>query len=73
MADMKQYTVIIPIAGHVTVSVEAENEDDAKEKAFEMDLADSGVADLEWETLTKFNQGNVCFCPRPWEIEVIEE
>jgi hypothetical protein len=23
-----------------------------------------------WEPVEQFNSGNVCYCPRPWEIEV---
>ena len=69
---MPTYSVTIPIAGHVTVEVEAADKAEAKEKAFETDLADDNVADLTWEALDKFNSGNVCHCPSPWEIEVVE-
>jgi hypothetical protein len=64
---MKKYNVTIPIAGHAYVEVEAENEEDAKEKAM-----DKTTTDIEWEYLDQFNKGNVCYCPSPWEIEVEE-
>lgn len=64
---MKTYNVIIPIAGHAHIQVEADNEEQAKELA--MDKAT--IDDLEdWECLEQFNRGNVCYCPAPWEIEV---
>ncbi len=64
---MKTYNVIIPIAGHAYIQVEADNEEQAKEIAMEKATLD----DLEdWECLDEFNRGNVCYCPTPWEIEV---
>lgn len=65
----RTYTVTIPIAGHVAVTVQAENEKDAISLA--CDIADQG--EVEWESLDRFHQGNVCYCPPPWEIEVVEE
>lgn len=66
---MKKYLVQIPIAGHICHEVEADNEDEAKEKALDMD-PDTG--DLSWVTLDSFCEGNVCYCPSPWEITVHE-
>ena len=67
---MKNYDVCIPIAGHALVTVEANNEEEAKKKAFEEEIS---INDIEsWETLKKFNQGNVCYCPSPWEVEAEE-
>jgi hypothetical protein len=66
---MKNYSVTIPIAGHVYIEVEAENEEDAKNKAFE----NCPDGDIEWDALESFNTGNVCHCPAPWEIEITEE
>lgn len=64
---MRLYSVTVPIAGHAFVEVEAESEESAKEKAFNSVL----LTDIKsWEPLEKFNQGNVCFCPDPWEVEV---
>ena len=71
MSEEKTYTVIVPIAGHICVSVEAKNEDEAKEKAFDADICPENIEDLE--TLDTFIKGNVCYCPQPWEVEVIEE
>ena len=66
---MPVYSVVIPMAGHLVVEVQAKDEEEAKEKAF-------GEATLdhleEWEALTQFNKGNVCYCPSPWEVEVIQ-
>ena len=69
---MPTYSVTIPIAGHVVVEVEADDEKQAKDKAWEVDLADPHVADLSWEALEDFGKGNICACPSPWEIEVEE-
>jgi hypothetical protein len=66
---MKTYEVKVPIAGHLTVSVQADSEEEAIEKA-----VDSGtMADLDcWEALKQFNQGNICHCPQPWEAEILD-
>ena len=81
---MKTYSVMIPMAGHVCLSVEAESEDDAKGKALgianealdrmlKSDDEQSGAEFQNIELLDQFNQGNVCYCPTPWEVEVEEE
>jgi len=61
---MKNWDVTLPIAGHAYVTVEADSEEEAIEKAFD-------VVELKhienWEALTAFNHGNVCHCPSPWE------
>ena len=67
---MKTYGVKIPIACHAYVEVEAENEEEAVTKAMQSDF---GLNDVEeWEALERFNQGNVCYCPLPWEVEAQE-
>ena len=63
---MKEYNVVLPIAGHAYVTVEAESSEDAIEKAMEIVTIDNVE---EWEALEQFNQGNVCYCPSPWEAE----
>jgi len=63
---MKTYEVTIPIAGHAYRTVNAESEEEAIEKA----LDEASLTDVEsWETLRQFNQGNICYCPKPWEAE----
>jgi acyl-CoA reductase-like NAD-dependent aldehyde dehydrogenase len=64
------YNVTLPIAGHVYVTVEADSEEEAIERALET-AADS--KELEWETLRHFNRGNVCYCPTPWDAAAEEE
>lgn len=64
--DMKTYAVTIPIAGHLHIEVEANSEEEAIEKG--MDEADLSHIE-EWTALQRFNQGNVCYCPSPWEAE----
>ena len=67
---MKNYNVSIPIAGHVLVTVEAENEERAKEEALKQEITFNDIK--YWDVLEQFNQGNVCYCPEPWEIEAEE-
>jgi hypothetical protein len=72
---MKQYEVTIPIAGHVTVTIEAASVDDAIRKGFDSVANDS--AQVSWDTLRRFHQGAVCYCPKPWcaeayEVEVVQ-
>lgn len=66
---MAIYSVLIPMAGHLVVEVTAENEAEAKEKAFEEATIDHLE---EWEALSQFNKGNVCYCPSPWEVEAVK-
>lgn len=63
---MAKYSVLIPIAGHICIEVDAESEQAAIDAAFESD--DLTLDNVEqWEALTEFNSGNVCHCPSPWE------
>jgi hypothetical protein len=67
--EMAEYNVTIPIAGHAFKTVEADSQEEAIEKAMEeLTVDDIG----EWEPLMRFNQGNVCYCPSPWEAEAEE-
>lgn len=67
---MKTYNVTLPIAGHCYLTVEANSEKEAINKAFDEVTIDH----LEsWEALHQFNQGNVCYCPQPWNAEAEAE
>lgn len=61
-----KYGVTIPIAGHSYVEIEADNKEQAKEKAMEC----SEHGDVSWECLDCFCEGNVLNCPSPNEIEI---
>lgn len=65
---MATYLVTIPIAGHLMVEVEATSESEAKDLAFDEATLDQHLGN--WEMLDRFNQGNVCYCPSPWAVEV---
>ena len=66
---MGKYLVIVPVAGHAFIEVEADSPNEAEVLAFER----LGPENLEdWEPLEAFNEGNVCHCPFPWEVEVEE-
>lgn len=67
----KTFIVTIPIAGHVSFEVEADNEEDAKRIAWDKD-PQGPDAELSWEQLESFGRGNVCSCPAPWSVEVSE-
>ena len=67
---LRTYLITLPIAGHAVVVIDAIDEKSAIEKAME----EVTIEDFEdWEVLRQFNQSNVCYCPRPWEVEVIDE
>lgn len=66
---MKTYIVTIPIAGHISFEVEAENETAAKDAAWN---SETDQGELTWGMLDCFGHGNVCHCPSPWEVEVEE-
>lgn len=68
---MKRYAVTLPVSGRLLVEVEAENEDEALDKAFEVDAKDG---DLEWETHRRLVYGNVfAGMQREAEVELIED
>ena len=70
---MATYGVKIPIAGHVYIEVEADNEDDAIDKAFDCNIETRMIE--EWDTLRQVNKGNVCYFPKPWEpkAEIVDD
>lgn len=63
-----EYEVTLPIAGHAFLTVEADSEEDAIEKAMEIVTIEMIE---QWEPLEQFNTGNVCYCPQPWEAEAV--
>ena len=66
---MALYSVTIPIAGHVVLEIEASSEKEAIDKGME-EAAIEHIS--EWYCLKQFNQGNLCYCPTPWEAEAEE-
>ena len=68
----KTYSVLIPIAGHIEISVQADNEENAIEKAWEEDDQFKLANVLEWGSYRKLVEGNVLRCSPFNEIEVIE-
>lgn len=54
---MKTYGVSIPVAGYIYIEIEAEDENDAKEKAFQSDI---DIKDIEeWDVHEEICRGNV--------------
>tara|TARA_R110000772_G_scaffold43692_2_gene100662 strand:- start:809 stop:1027 length:219 start_codon:yes stop_codon:yes gene_type:complete len=70
----KDYWVTIPVDCHVVVSVHADSEEEAKEKALETDIEiDIKGAELEhFELMESVHTGNVCHITH-WDIEVEEQ
>lgn len=64
----KTWEVTIPIAGHALLTVRAETQKEAVTIAFDKASLDDVQ---EWEALHRFTQGNVCYCPSPWEVEAV--
>jgi hypothetical protein len=58
---MKTYSVTMPLVGSITVVVEAENEQAAKEAALLVDFDVDNVDELE--TMEKICEGNVLYAP----------
>jgi hypothetical protein len=61
-----KYGVTVPIAGHAYIEVEAASPKEAILEAIQ-NVGSEHL--LEWEALGRFNQGNVCYCPSPWEAD----
>ena len=70
----KDYWVTVPVDCHVVVSVNADSEDEAKEKALETDVEISiKGADLDcFHLVESVHTGNVCHLSQ-WEIEAEEQ
>lgn len=65
----REYQVTIPIAGHAFITVEAESE----EEAIDIAMGEVTIDHVEeWIPVEQFTQGNVCYCPHPWEAEAID-
>ena len=66
---MKEFCVSVPICGYAVVTIEAEDEDEAIEKA----LGTVELSDIEsWEALEHIVEGN-CFNGQLNDIEVEEQ
>lgn len=66
----KLWAVTVPIAGHAYVVVEADSKDEAIDKAID----EASIDNLEtWQAMRQFNEGNICYCPHPWEAEAVDE
>lgn len=66
--DLKQYAVTLPVAGSVTVFVDAETEDEAVEKAlhdcnFRVEGSDNTQADEDWFVGKYLLKGNISSAP----------
>jgi len=65
---MKQYSVTLPVAGSITVYVEAESEEQAVDLAFEkqdwhVETGEGTEAGEHWEAMKRIGSGNVCYAP----------
>ncbi len=61
---MKKYTVVIPIAGSISIEVEAEDKRRAIDAAWtKIDAEAADAGEVEWEFLTRIAEGNVCYAP----------
>ena len=75
---MAKYEVQVPLVGSYWCRVEAETEEDAKEKALSaISIVDikSDLKDFEVDALEPMSQimnGNICYAPL-WEIEIEEQ
>lgn len=68
---MPTYRVSIPITGHVSVEVEAEDESEAETKAWGVDYGDPAIGEVYWEARRRIVSGNV-FHGMLNEIEIEE-
>lgn len=71
---MSNYLVTVPLVGYTYCEVEAENEEDAKEKALDIccDFDNENVEVGEFYGVEHVNKGNVCYHPM-WDMEVKNE
>lgn len=64
---MKIYGFRVPITAVANIEIEANSEEEAREKIFD-EITLRHVE--EWEPLQRVNQGNVCYAMQPWSIEL---
>jgi len=74
---MKKYTVTVPFSGHLTMTIEAESKDAAIDKAlsseFEHNIVGGEAVEIaEFQLMEKVNDGDICYFPAPWKVEVWE-
>ena len=71
---MSKYLVTVPLVGYSYCEVEADNEDEAKQKAFDIccDFENTKVSIEELYGVDKVVDGNVCNHPL-WRIDVEKE
>jgi hypothetical protein len=61
---MKKYTVVIPIAGSITIEVEAKDSMSAMDAAWvKIDAEGADAGEVTWEFRTRIAEGNVCYAP----------
>ena len=65
-SKLKNWDVSLPMSGKLFVTVEAESEEDAIEKALNSDLTTDMLE--EWEAHEKICEGNVCHAVH-WDAE----
>ena len=68
---MRRYTIVIPIAGTVSMVIDANSEEEALKKAITEDLTKDDMYTLEWERFEQIVQGNCLNAPQN-EIEIVE-
>ena len=69
---MNKYNVFVPIAGYVQIEVEAENEKDTIDKAFEQGCSAEDIS--EFDMFEHIAQGNVLHAPmNSIEVEEIKD
>ncbi len=67
---LRTWGVTVPVAGHAYIVVEAADEEAAIDAAFD----GIELQHLEsWEAIRCFQQGNVSYCPHPWEAQAADE
>lgn len=63
---MKKYVVSVPLAGYVSIEVEAKNAEAAKDAAWDKihdGAASKPDADITWEFFETIAEGNCCSAP----------
>jgi len=60
----REYSVEIPIAGRMAVTVKADSEEDAISRAWRL-YHKNGADDfdIEWDAMEQITEGNVCHAP----------
>lgn len=60
---MTEYLVTLPIAGSITVAIEANSKEEALKKVQQQSFSQKEAFEFQWDVFEHICEGNVCHAP----------